>query len=154
MGKDVAASPTTKVIDSTEKFAFASSAWVDFARTVLEELVAEHGKPGRSFSACEVFEHAPEGLAGPERTTAAWHFSIEGMTVIVGEGEIDSADFNPRAGYESALPIARLVYTPDALAKMERDRPRVDGESSGDRDANQPPGYLIELHNRMAAVTQ
>ena len=72
---------------------------------------------------------------------------------MVTIGEIDDADFNPRAEYEAVLPIARLVYTPEVLAKMERDRSPADGDSSNNANANQPPGYLIELHNRMAAVT-
>ena len=146
MGKDVTARRVT------EKLPFASSAWVNIARTVLEELVAEHGETGRSFSVCEVFTKAPPRIAGADATTAAWHFRIVDKTVTVGEGEISDADMNVRADYESARSVARLVYTPEILARMERNPPQVEGESTGDR--SNPPSYLVELHNRLAAVTQ
>lgn len=75
-----------------------------------------------------------------------------GKTVTVGEGEIIDADMNVRADYESVLTAARLVYTPEILARMERNPPQVEGEFSGDR-SNMPP-YLVELHNRLAVATQ
>ena len=148
MGEDVAA-PATGV---TEKFAFASPEWVDIARSVLEELVAEHGEPGKSYSVCEVFTNAPPGLAGADATTAAWHFRIVDKTVTVGEGEISDADMNVRIDYESVLPVARLVYTPEILARAERNPPQFEGESTGDR--SNMPSYIVKLHNRLAVVTQ
>ena len=143
----------------TEKVAFASPAWVAIARTVLEELVAEHGESGKSFSVCEEFTGAPPGMAGRAKTIAAWHFRIVGKTVAFGEGKIAKADVNVRVDYEAALPLARLAYTPEMLAHTERNRPEDD--SAGDRaslpaidDSADLPAYLIELHNRMAVVTQ
>ena len=143
MGKDVAA-------DVTEKVAFASPAWVDIARTVLEELVAEHGEAGKSYSVCEVFTDAPADVAGAD-AMAAWHFRIVDKTVTVGQGEIDS-DMNVRVDYQSILPLARLVYTPEMLSQMEGNPPQLDGAAGGDR-ANMP-SYLIDLHNRLAVVTE
>ncbi len=125
----------------TGKVAFASPAWVDIARIVLEELVAKHGEAGKSFSVCEVFTDAPPGMSGADATTASWHFRIVDKTVTVGEGEIKQADMNIRFDYESALPMARLVYPAPA-----------EGGSTGDR--SRLPSYLVELHNRMAVVTQ
>ncbi|MCH7811394.1 MAG: hypothetical protein IH958_02070 [Chloroflexi bacterium] len=148
MGEDLAAHTTAE----TKKFAFASPAWVDFARTVLEELVADHGEAGRSFSVCEVFTGAPPDVAGSGATTVAWHFRIVDKTVTVGEGEIIDADMNVRVDYQSVLPMARLVYTPEILAQLERDAPQAADGSTGDR-SNMPP-YLVELHNRLAVATQ
>ena len=145
MGKDVAP-------NVTEKVTFASPAWVDIARTVLEELVAAHGETGKSFSVCEVFTDAPPGMAGADATTAAWHFRIVDKTVSVGEGEIVDADMNVRVDYESLLPLARLVYTPEMLADMERNPPQFQGAATGDR-SNMPP-YLAALHNRLAVATR
>ncbi len=138
--------------DASEKVAFASPAWVDIARVVLEDLVAKHGEIGKSFSACEVFTDAPQGVAGADSKTAAWHFRIVDKTVTVGEGEITGADFNVSADYQSAVPAARIVYTPEMVARMQQNPPQVEAESTGERP-NLPP-YLLELHNRMAVVTQ
>ena len=93
----------------------------------------------------------PRGIAAADATTAAWHFRIVGKTVTVGEGEIIGADMNVRADYESVLSIARLVYTPEILANMERNRPQADGASTAVQA--RPPSYLVQLHNRLAAVT-
>jgi len=78
---------------SEEQAALASSEWVNVARTILEESVAQHEETRISFSFCEVFTSSPCGLAkGPDATTAAWHFLTVGKTVTVGEGEIKDAD--------------------------------------------------------------
>ena len=135
---------------ATAKVTFASLAWVDLARAVLEELVAEHGEPGVSFSACEIFTDAPPGMAGADDTTVAWHFRIDGKTVTVGAGAIDGAVMNIRADYTGTLPVARLVYAPEVLPERERNPPRLQGEASG---RSQAPPYLVELHNRLAERT-
>jgi len=135
--------------DSTEKIPFASKEWVAIARTVLEEIVAEHGEPGKSFSVCEVFTDAPEGLAGPDAPTAAWNFHIVDKTVTVGEGEIDGADISVNFPYQQVLPIARLVYTPEMVEQMRAAR-----TTGADNDQPAPPSYLVELHNRLAVITE
>ena len=135
--------------ETTKKLAFASSEWVDLARTVLEELVAEHGETGKSFSVCEAFTDAPEGLAGPDAATAVWHFRIVDNTVAVGEGEIDGADLSVRVAYAQALPMARMVYTPEMVEQARAAR-----ALAGDESQPTPPAYLLELHNRLAVVTQ
>lgn len=121
--------------DRAEKVVFGSVEWLNLARTVLEELVAEHGEEGKSFSACEVFTDAPEGLAGPDPTTVAWHFRIDGKTVTVGEGEIKGADLNVSAPYALVLPLAKMVYTPERYPFLV-------------------PPYVVELHNRLAVLTK
>lgn len=130
------------------KVVLGSVEWLKLAREVLEELVAKHGEEGKSFSACEVFTDAPEGLAGPDPTTVAWHFRIDGKTVTVGEGEIEGADLNVRASYAQVLPLAKMVYTPEMIAAARANRPEPDPE------INAAPEYLVELHNRLAVRTK
>jgi len=134
------------VIGADEGVTFGSAQWLELARRVLETLVAEHGEDGRSFSACEVFTDAPDGLMGADDHTAGWHFVIDGKTVTVGEGAIEGADMSVRVPYRRALPMARravpsfgiMVY--GVLCRLIR-RPA-------------PPVYLADLHNQLARVTR
>jgi hypothetical protein len=136
---------------SDAKVEFASAAWVDLARNVLDDLVASNGEEGKTFSACEIFTDAPVSVA--ESGTAAWYFYIDGKTVRVGIGEVDDTDLKIRGDYVTTLPGARLVYTPEILAERAKQPPAENpgSEIKGDM-ANLPP-YLIELHNRLALVT-
>ena len=133
-----------------EKVTFASSEWLDLAREVLEDLVAQHGKPGASFSVCEVFTNAPEGLIGPDPTKAAWYFSIKDNAVTVGEGEIEGADMAVSVDYAKALPAARRVY-PAFLGWLVMPVVRLVSRLRGKPS---PPSYLLDLHNRLALVTK
>ena len=45
-----------------EKIQFAGPAWIDQARLVLEDLVAEQGEDGERFSVCEIFTVLVEHL--------------------------------------------------------------------------------------------
>lgn len=132
------------------KLAFASPGWVDEARRVLEDLVSTHGEAGRRFSVCERFTSAPADIA--PSGTAAWYFRIDGKSVAVAAGEIADADVEITADYQTTLPVARLVYTPEILAAGATQRaaappPRIKG------DMSKSPPYLVELHNRLALVT-
>ena len=129
---------------------FASPEWLEHARDVLERLVAQQGSPGVSFSICEVFTNAPEGLVGPEPTSAAWYFRIKDNTVVVGAGVIDDADLNFRIDYERALPAARRVY-PAFLGTLLMPIVHLVSYLRGKPGA---PAYLLDLHNQLAAVTQ
>ncbi len=137
------------------KVAFASPAWIKIARSVLEDLVSEHGKEGQAFSICESFAEAPAEIAD-EDGFAAWYFYLDGKSVRVGEGRVGDTDVQIQATYELVLPVARLVYTPELLAdwaKNPPDRPKdPNGSQSG--DMTKAPPYLLELHNRMAKVTE
>jgi hypothetical protein len=126
------------------KAVLASGPWVDAARVILENLVAEHGEPGRTFSLCEVFNDAPREIA--PRGVAAWHFRIDGKSTSVGPGEIEDADVTITVDYAAVLPGARRVYTPQQLVE----RPPV-GTTRG--DLSKAPAYLLELHNRLALIT-
>ena len=132
---------------SPHKVAFASPAWIAAAREILEALVAAHGRPGRRFSLCERFTDPPPELSATGEV--AWHFRIDGSAVEVGAGAIGDADVTITADYEKSLPAARLVYTPEVLAQRSPAAPRPGVQG----DLASSPGYLVELHNQLAAIT-
>jgi hypothetical protein len=132
------------------KLAFASAAWVDEARRVLEDLVSANGEAGRRFSVCERFTSAPVDIA--PSGTAAWYFRIDGKSVAVAAGEAADVDVQITADYEATLPAARRVYTPEILAARATERaatppPGIKG------DMSKAPSYLVDLHNCLALVT-
>ena len=133
-----------------DKVDFAGPQWIERARSILESLVAEHGEEGSSFSVCETFTDAPRHVA--PGGTAAWHFYIEGRTVRVGAGAVDDTDVRILADYAATLPAARLIYTPEVLAERAA-RPPDPGGPSITGDMSKAPGYLVELHNRLAKIT-
>lgn len=137
------------------KVAFASPAWIEIARGVLEDLVSEHGKEGQAFSICESFAEAPAEIAD-EDGFAAWHFYIDGKSVRVGQGRVDDTDAQIQATWELVLPVARLVYTPELLADWAKNPPErpKDSNASQTGDMTKMPPYLLELHNHMAKVTE
>jgi hypothetical protein len=137
------------------KVPFASPAWVDIAREVLEELAAEHGVEGETCSACEAFADAPPEFAGPDGY-AAWHFYIDGKDVRVGTGRDDDCDIQIQATWELSLPGARLVYTPELRAEWEKNppKPTEDPNRKVEGDMTGLPSYIGELHNRLAVLTE
>ncbi len=138
-----------------KKVKFASPDWVEIARSVLEDLVREHGQEGRSFSVCEVFADAPAEIAD-EDGYAAWNFYIDGKSVSVSCGRVIDTDVQLQATWELVLPVARLVYTPELLADRAKNPPErpTDPNASQTGDMTKMPPYLLELHNRMALVTE
>ena len=132
------------------KVEFASEAWVDAARAVLEDLVAAHCDADSRLSVCEIFTDAPASVAASG--TAAWHFAIVGKSVKVGCGEVHDADVTIRADYATALPGARLVYTPEIVAELQS-RPPPEPPPQIQGDTSQFPPWLVELHNAMAVIT-
>ncbi|MEZ5560622.1 MAG: hypothetical protein R3E86_19015 [Pseudomonadales bacterium] len=133
-----------------QKLDFAGEAWISAARDVLEELVATHGEDGRSFSVCEIFTNAPAHVAADG--VAAWHFRIDGRSVVVAAGIAPDTDVCIEADYQAALPSARLIYTPEIIAR--RSAERTSGPRPGVRgDMSKAPSYLVELHNRLAELT-
>jgi len=132
------------------KVDFATLAWINVARSALEEIVAEHGEPGARFSLCEVFTNAPAYISSSG--TTAWHFYVDGKSVVVGSGEVDDADVKIRTDYQGVLPRARQVYTPEILAERASEPPGA-GFDSVEGDMDLVPEYLVELHNRLALLT-
>jgi hypothetical protein len=137
-------------MQSKDKLLFVSVAWVEAARCILEPLVLEFGELDARFSVCERFTNAPADVAASG--TASWHFRIDGKSVTVSLGELADADVRITADYAAALPTARLVYTPEILARRAADR--KSGRGGGvEGDMSRAPAYLVELHNRLAIVT-
>ena len=128
--------------ETADKVDFASTAWIDVARGVLEELAAQYGKPGARFSLCEVFTKAPPSIA--LSGTAAWHFYVDGTSVSVGAGEVDDADVKIRTDYDGVLPRARQYYTPEILAERATQPPEA-GFDSVEGDMSLVPEYLGNL---------
>jgi hypothetical protein len=128
---------------------FATEAWVRAAAGILTELAARHGTPGCRFSLCERFTNAP--LAVAPSGIAAWHFSIDGRAAKVGHGVMEDADVIISKDYQLALPIARLIYTSEILAARAGQSATERGVVKG--DLSKVPGYLVELHNRLAVMT-
>ncbi len=133
-----------------EKVPFAGPAWIEHARAILTDLAQTHGEPGRTFSVCERFTDAPRDIF--PNGIAAWHFRIDGQAAHVAAGEIDDPDVTIRADYQATLPTARLVYTPEYLAKRAADRASGKGPAPSPGMAKAPP-WLTELHNRLAVLT-
>ena len=132
------------------KVDFAGAAWVDAAREVLEDLVAEHCDEDTRLSVCEVFTNVPTRVA--PSGTAAWYFYIRGKSVTVGVGEVDDTYVKIRADYAAALPGARTVYTPEIVAEISA-RPPPEPPPDIQGDTSIFPAWLVELHNKMAVVT-
>jgi len=133
-----------------DKVAFAGPAWVDRARAILEDLAARHGEPGKRFSVCETFTGAPSDVA--PSGTAAWHFVIDGNHATVAPGALPEAQVQIKADYTATLPVARLVYTPEFLAKRAAARAAGTAPPAAKGMEKAPP-WLTELHNRLAVIT-
>ena len=138
-------------MNTTAKVDFASAAWVDAARTVLEDLVAAHPDETLKCSVCEVFTNAPAHVA--PSGTAAWHFYIDGASVTVDSGERDDVDLRLGGDYQEALPGARTVYTPEYLAERAKQEPDPEVQANIQGDMSILPPWIVELHNRLAPIT-
>ena len=139
---------------SDELYDFASPAWVDVARRELEDLVSVNGEPGVKYSVCEAFMEAPPDIAD-ENGELAWHFFVDGKDVQVACGRAE-CDILIQATYETSLPGAKLVYTPEIIKELEENPPEPPDDPNlklgGDRSTL--PRYLGELHNRLAVLTK
>jgi hypothetical protein len=137
------------------KVPFASPAWVDIARGVLEELVSQHGVEGETCNVCEAFIDAPAEISNADGV-AAWYFYIDGKSVRAAAGRDPDCDIQIQATWELSLPGARLVYTPELRAEWEKNPPQrpADPNQKVEGDMTGLPSYLGELHNRMAVLTE
>lgn len=137
------------------KVPFASPAWVHTARGVLEDLVAQHGEDGNTYSVCEAFAEAPKEISDANGF-AAWHFYVDGKNVRVGTGRVTDTDIQIQATWELSLAGAKTVYTPELRAEWEKNPPErpPDPNQKIEGDMTTLPSYLSELHNRLAVVTE
>ena len=137
------------------KHPFVSPGWVGLAATGLTELIAKHGEEGVKYSVCEAFVDAPSAFADSEGF-AAWHFFVDGKNVRVSSGRVDDTDIYIQATWETSLPGAKLVYTPELIAERTKNPPKApdDPNLMIRGDMSSLPSYLGELHNVMAVATE
>ena len=136
----------------TTKFNFVSDEWVDQAEIVLNDLVSQVGVEGVSFSVCETFFEAPKEIDASG--VASWHFYIDGKSVRVGKGKVEDVDVKIKFDYVKASVIAKITYTEEIITKQkeETEKAKKNLEIAG-KGFKEPPGYLQELHNRLALLT-
>ena len=134
------------------KFSFVSDEWVDQAEIILNDLVTQFGVEGVSFSVCETFFDAPKEIDASG--VASWHFYIDGKSVRVGKGKVEDVDVKIKFDYVKASVIAKITYTEEIITKQKKETEKVKKniEIAG-KGFKEPPGYLQELHNRLALLT-
>ena len=134
------------------KFNFVSDEWVDQAEIILNDLVSQFGVEGVSFSVCETFFDAPKEIDASG--VASWHFYIDGKSVRVGKGKVEDVDVKIKFDYVKASVIAKVIYTEEIITKQkdETKKAKKNLEIAG-KGFKEPPGYLQELHNRLALLT-
>ena len=134
------------------KFNFVSDEWVDQAEIILNDLVSQFGVEGVSFSVCETFFDAPKEIDASG--VVSWHFYIDGKSVRVGKGKVEDVDVKIKFDYVKASVIAKITYTEEIITKQkeETEKAKKNLEIAG-KGFKEPPGYLQELHNRLALLT-
>jgi len=139
-----------------EKFEFASDAWIAELKRLIVKYAAEAG-PNASLSICEVFNKVPKNLDKHGTGTLAWHCIVkDGKLVKFEETAIDVADVRTEHDYDFVLPIAKKVYTPEAMAEVNEYMAKgiAEGRSkSTSTNRNAVPPNFIGMHNDLAART-
>ena len=92
----------------SERFEFASPAWVDAARECIEELSRDQDLASVSLSFCEEFTDPPAHLC-PTGGSIGWHLIVSEGKVEVAAGVVD-ADLKIIADYTKALALARATH--------------------------------------------
>lgn len=135
------------------EYIFASPEWVEFAGRVLEELVPEFGEEGQAFSVCEAIVEVPEEIAADG--CACWSFYVDGKNVRFLPRRMNDTELLLQGTWELELPGARTVYTPEYLAEQEKNpTPRPEDPNMViEGDLTRLPAWIMEFHNRLAAVT-
>src|SRR5260370_1446989 len=129
-----------------DKVEFASSAWLELATQVLQDLVREAGASiaGERLTICESFYAAPDHLRLPGSDAFAWSIVIDDKTVEVFKGARESG-YVVRADYQSPLPRAREIIGSDAAMNEARAQARQEAinagkiEQKGSLDSVSPP---------------
>ena len=98
-----------------KKFEFVSDQWIDQAKIILENLVAQFGKEGVSFSVCETFSDTPKEIDTLGKVS--WHFYINGKSVQVSKGKVEDVDVKINFDYKKASVIAKIIYTEERIGE-------------------------------------
>jgi hypothetical protein len=139
-----------------EKFEFASPAWIAALKELLVKYSAAAG-PDTNLSICEVFTNVPKHLDRHGNGVLAWHCIVAGGKLVkFEEAAIAEADVRSEIDYTFVLPIARKVYTPEAMPEVEAYMAKgvVEGKSKPTgRDRTKVPASFVGMHNDLAVRT-
>lgn len=156
-GADVSTQQQKTVVEPLPmtKFEFASPEWIAALRERLEYYTAKEG-PGLELSICEVFTGVPKHLDKHGNGIIAWHCIIKNGKVHFEETAIPEADVRTEVDYTFVLPLARKVYSPDAMHEVEEMTAK--GVASGKmkptgRDRSKVPPSFVGMHNDLAERT-
>ncbi|MEJ0024715.1 MAG: hypothetical protein WDN01_01700 [Rhizomicrobium sp.] len=138
-----------------DKFEFGGRAWMAALR---ELLVAYTQGAGTNFevSLCEVFTNVPKHLDPSGDGTLAWHGVVKNGVVHFDESELADADIHSTVDYDFALPLARLVLSPETAGQLQAAAARGIAEGKlklAGRDRSKMPAAFQGLHNDMAVRT-
>jgi hypothetical protein len=139
-----------------EKFEFASPAWIAALKGLIVKYAAAAG-PSTNLSICEVFTGVPKHLNKHGNGVIAWHCIVkDGKLVKFEETAIPEADVRTEVDYDFVLPIARKVYTPEAMPEVEAYMAKgvAEGKSKPTgKDRSKVPASFIGMHNDLAVLT-
>jgi hypothetical protein len=139
-----------------EKFEFASEAWLAYLKALIVKYSAEAGSD-TNLSICEIFTKVPCHLDKRGDGVVAWHCIIEdGKLVTFEETAIPEADVHTEVDYDFVLPIARKVYTPEAMAEVSAYMAKgaAEGKSKSiSRNPKKVPPSFVGMHNDLALRT-
>jgi hypothetical protein len=139
-----------------DKFEFASPAWLAALKDLIGIYSAAAG-PDTSLSICEVFTNVPKHLDKHGNGVIAWHCIVKnGKLVTFEETAIPEADVRTEVDYNFVLPIAKKVYTPEAMPEVEAYMAKgaAEGKSKATgRDRSKVPPSFVGMHNDLAVRT-
>jgi len=138
-----------------DKFEFASPAWL---AALKEQLDIHTSRAGRDFelTICEIFTNVPKHLDKHGNGTIAWHCRIKDGKVHFEETAIPEADVHSEADYNFILDIARWVYTPEVMPKVDALFAKGAAEGkviSRSKNRGKVPPHFTEMHNYLAVRT-
>jgi hypothetical protein len=138
------------------KFEFASPAWIAALKDLLVKYSAAAG-PSTNLTICEIFTNVPKHLDKHSNGVLAWHCIVkDGKLVTFEETAIPEADVRTEVDYDFVLPIARKVYTPEAMPEVEAYMAKgvAEGKSKpSGKDRSKVPPSFIGMHNDLAVLT-
>jgi hypothetical protein len=138
----------------TQKVEFAGPEWMAAIEAKFRRFAEG---PGRDIklSICEVFTDVPSHLDRDGNGRIAWHCHIGDGKLAFAYGEIDQADIKNIADYQTILPFARLMLTPETQEAYQRMAAEAMAAGKLKRlgDPAKIPASLHGLHNEMAEIT-
>lgn len=137
-----------------KKVEFAGPEWIEAIRAKLRRF-AEAAGPDLKLSICEVFTSPPSHLDPSGSGKIAWHCRIEDGRFHFAYGEVDDVDIKNIADYQTILPFARMMLTPDSRPQYETmtAEAMASGKLTRIGDHAKIPPSLHGLHNEMAEIT-